>query len=460
MTTALPPLAELARRLRDGTTPAAELMASACAAHDPAFNAYKTWNGASATKLAAHVDGLLDAGVDPGPLAGIPVSVKDLFGVPGLPTFAGTDAALPDTWQRPGPIVARLGAQLGLVTGKTHTVEFAFGGVGTNPHWGAPVNPWSEDAADPRAPGGSSSGAGVSLAEGSALVALGSDTAGSVRIPASVTGQVGLKLTHGRWPLDGIVPLSPSFDTPGLLCRTVEDVAFAFDALDPDYRRPSGGTAFGGLRIGVAGGLFADDVDPSIADVVERALRQLEGAHARLVPATVPASEDAMALFRRGGLAAPELAAFLEDRFPERIARLDPTVGARVGDATGVSATEYLKRRAAFDRAAEASLAVFDACDIVVSATVATTPPRLSQLGGAADYAAANMLMLRNTAVANLLGWCAITMPVGLDDAGLPVGLMLMAPPMAEDRLLAAALAAEAVLGTGPTLLGQPRLTT
>jgi aspartyl-tRNA(Asn)/glutamyl-tRNA(Gln) amidotransferase subunit A len=110
-------------------------------------------------------------------------------------------------------------------------VEFAFGGTGHNSHWGAPYNPW--DVAAHRAPGGSSSGAGVSLLEGSALLAFGSDTAGSVRIPACMTGTVGLKVTLGRWPADGVVPLSPTFDTPGLLARSVCDVAYGFAALDP-----------------------------------------------------------------------------------------------------------------------------------------------------------------------------------------------------------------------------------
>jgi aspartyl-tRNA(Asn)/glutamyl-tRNA(Gln) amidotransferase subunit A len=140
---------------------------------------------------------------------GIPISVKDLFGVPGLPTCAGTNAAFPREWEAAGPVVGAVLSQLGIVTGKTHTVEFAFGGLGTNPHWGTPVNPWSSPD-EPRAPGGSSAGAGVSLAQGSALLALGTDTAGSVRIPASFTGQTALKTTHGRWSLEGIVPLSPS----------------------------------------------------------------------------------------------------------------------------------------------------------------------------------------------------------------------------------------------------------
>ena len=145
--------------------------------------------------------------------------------------YAGSSRLMPDALQREGPLVENLRQQRAVFTGKTHTVEFAFSGLGLNSHWGTPRNPW--DTAVHRVPGGSSSGAGVSLIEGSAILAFGSDTAGSVRIPASLTGTVGLKTTHGRWPLAGIVPLSPTLDTAGLLARTADDMLFAFAAIDP-----------------------------------------------------------------------------------------------------------------------------------------------------------------------------------------------------------------------------------
>jgi aspartyl-tRNA(Asn)/glutamyl-tRNA(Gln) amidotransferase subunit A len=167
-----------------------------------------------------------------GPLQGLPVSIKDLFAAAGYPCLAGSSRRLPaDPWERDGPLVAALRRQLGVIMGKTHMVEFAFGGTGHNSHWGAPYNSW--DATAHRSVGGSSSGAGVSLLEGSALLAFGSDTAGSVWIPACMTGTVGLKVTLGRWPTDGVVPLSPTFDTPGLLARSVCDLAYGFAALDP-----------------------------------------------------------------------------------------------------------------------------------------------------------------------------------------------------------------------------------
>jgi len=226
-------LQQTAAFIRDGRV--LDLVDLALDAHDrhgARLNAYKTWDGPRVREQAEALHRMIATGVDLGPMMGIPVSVKDLYGVPGLPVFAGTSEALPGRWSRSGPVVSRLLAQMALVTGKTHTVEFAFGGIGINNHWGTPLNPWSRDD-ELRVPGGSSSGAGVSLLEGSAMLALGTDTAGSVRVPASFTGMVGLKTTFGRWSNDGIVPLSSSLDTPGILALSVLDVAYAFAAIDP-----------------------------------------------------------------------------------------------------------------------------------------------------------------------------------------------------------------------------------
>ncbi|WP_204318711.1 amidase family protein [Pseudooceanicola aestuarii] len=451
-------LDQTAARLRDGTTSAAGLMADAAARHgatEARLGAYRTWAGERAARQAAAADTLLATGVDLGPLMGLPISVKDLFGVPGLPVFAGTDTEFGPEWQRPGPLVARVLAQLGIVTGKTHTVEFAFGGLGTNPHWGTPVNPWSASDA-PRAPGGSSSGAGVSLAQGSALAALGTDTAGSVRIPASYTGQVALKVTHGHWALDGIVPLSPSMDTPGLLARTIDDLAFLYGALQ--NAAPVRARAMAGLRIGVIRNLVWDDIDPIIAENTRAALTRLEAAGATLVDVDLPAVDPAMTIFRQGGLGAPELRGFLDRTAPDRIARLDPMVRARVDQADAITASDYLQRCATLAECGRQAGVVFDDLDLLVSPTIPATAPLLADLSDPDAYRQANMMALRNTAIVNLLGWCATTLPTGLDGFGIPSGLQLIAPPRQENHLLAASLGAEAVLGAGPDLLGAPPL--
>lgn len=449
-------LRHIARDLREGRLTAGALIDEASANYDKTegrLRAYKSWAGDRARRHAAAADTLFETGVDLGPLMGIPVSVKDLYGVPGLPVFAGTDSALPEAWSKPGPLVRRLHSQLGIVTGKTHTVEFAFGGLGTNAHWGCPVNPWSKPGS-PRAPGGSSSGAGVSLGQGSALVALGTDTAGSVRVPASLTGQVALKTTYGRWSNQGIVPLSSSLDTPGLLCRTAEDVAFAFAALDGGSEEGTiAALPLAGLRIGVPRNFFWDDCDPSIAEATEAALRKLEAKGAQLVALDLPGCDEVVAVFRQGGLAAPELRAFLDRHFPERIARLDPVVRMRVEGVETISAPEYLRRRDVLSENGRKALQAFEVCDVLMTPTVPISAPLLSALEDPETYRSANMMALRNTVIANLFGWCAMSLPIALDSDAMPVGLQLIAPPMDEKRLIATALAAEAVLGTADEAL-------
>src|SRR5712671_3399599 len=252
-------LIEIARDLREKRVTARELIEAAIAAHErfgERLHAYSLWAPEQARGAAAAADAAFAAGVTVGPLQGLPVSIKDLFAAAGYPCFAGSSLRLPaDPWERDGPLVARLRRQLGVIMGKTHMVEFAFGGTGQNSHHGAPYNPW--DAAAHRSVGGSSSGAGVSLLEGSALLAFGSDTAGSVRIPACMTGNAGLKVTIGRWSTEGVVPLSFSFDTPGLLARSVCDLAYGFAAVDPTGIDPTGLIAQAGprdlarIRIGV-----------------------------------------------------------------------------------------------------------------------------------------------------------------------------------------------------------------
>lgn len=453
-------LGEIAHDLRHHNISASALVAQAIACFEtsePDVHAYKHWAGPQAARQAEAVDVFLNSGQDHGPLMGMPVSVKDLYGVPRMPVFAGTDTAFADNWQTAGPLVQSVIGQLGIVMGKTHTVEFAFGGIGTNPHWGAPVNPWSARGA-PRVSGGSSSGAGVSLAQGSALVALGTDTAGSVRIPAAFTGQCALKTTHARWSTQGIVPLSPSLDTPGLLCRTVEDLAYAFVALDGEESGAIAPQDLSDLRIGVVQNVVWDDIDPSIAANTEAALTTLESKGAKVSKVTLPGVDTVLDIFRQGGLAASELRSFMDANFPDRIARLDPAVRTRVEGADQISSTEYLRRREVLANSGRAALSIFDRFDVVISPTVPISAPQLSEMADGAAYRTANMLALRNTAIVNLFGWCAMTLPSGIDRNGIPSGLQLIAPPMHEKRLLAMAMGVEAALGRAPDLLGRPPL--
>ena len=455
------PLREQAAGLRNGTLSATKLAEAANEAHRTRGtydNAYLTWQGEAALAFAQATDAVIACGGDSGPLMGIPVSVKDLYAVPGLPTFAGSSQRLPANWEQPGPLMSVLLAQLPSLMGKTHTVEFAFGGLGTNAHWGAPRNPW--DNQTHRVPGGSSSGAGVSLVNGTASLALGTDTAGSVRIPASMTGVTALKTTASRWPGKQIVPLSSTLDTPGILAHRIDDLAYAFDALDPQLSpkpaRIPARPALADLTFGVPERFFWDDCSPGIAEAVQQAMRQLEAAGARLVTFELPNTNEAFELFQQGGVAASELAAFLNTELPHMIETLDPNVAARIQAADGIPAWEYVRRRAILDKLYLAAAECMAQVDAVLTPTVAITPPTLTSLEPDGAYAKANMLALRNTVMANFMGLCGLTLPVGLDAANMPVGLQVLAGPWQDARLLAIGQAIEAKLGNGLEILGHP----
>lgn len=444
-------LAAVAEQLATGRTSAAALAEAAIARHRPELNAYLDWAPDFARRQAAAADAALAAGVRPGPLTGIPVSVKDHFGVAGLPVFAGTARELPVKWQQEGPVVRALRRQLAVITGKTIAVELAFGGVGINNHHGTPRNPW--DMQEYRAPGGSSSGAGVSLQEGSAFLALGTDTAGSVRIPASFTGCAGLKLTAGRWSTEGIVPLSTTLDTPGLLARTVADVAYGFAALDPAWGDPAAFLADHGqlvpadLRIGIADDAFWNSCEPAVATVVRQALDTLSKAGARVSDAPLPEAAQAQELLRIGSVVSAECDAFVEAELPEWRALLDPIVTSRIADGGTIGARDYLNRLRRHAELGAAALPRFAGVDAIAAPTVPIQPPVVNGLDTLETYRPKNFASLSHTCVANYLGLCAITLPAGLDADGLPVGLMLMAPPRHEERLLGIALAVERVLG-------------
>jgi aspartyl-tRNA(Asn)/glutamyl-tRNA(Gln) amidotransferase subunit A len=311
---------------------------------------------------------------------------------------------------------------------------------------------------------GSSSGAGVSLLEGSALLAFGSDTAGSVRIPASMTGTVGLKVTLGRWSAEGVVPLSPTFDTPGLLARSVSDIAYGFAALDPtgielvSFITRASVREIGGIRIGISDPFLWRDCDPGIAEAVEEAVNALVHAGAIAREFTLPEAAGAYSVFLEGGLSTVELRSFLDQELPDWLAQLDPVIAPAVRNAENVSAEDYLARIARLRALARTAAPRLDAVDVIASPTLCLTPPLISDVADADSHLRANRRIVRNTVAVNYLGLCAITIPVGRDRVGMPVGLQLIAPACAEEKLLMIALAAERVLGTAADRLGTPPL--
>lgn len=458
-------IADIAALLRAGKVSAQALAEEAIDRHSrygEQLGAYKIWDPGKARTLARMADAAFKAGHTLAPLHGIPSSVKDLFGLQDYPIYAGTPKRLPSSWEAEGPVVQALKRQLATITGKSHTVEFAFGGIGSNKSWGTPRNPWG--GKQHRVPGGSSSGAGVSLGEGSALVALGSDTGGSVRIPASVTGNVGLKLTINRWSCEGIVPLSPSFDTPGVLARTVADTAYAFAALDPAgldadaFLAEIESTQLAGLTFGICESFMWEDLGPGIGEGAKRALDEAVRKGARLKAIKVPEFADMYALHLKGSVLSAEFLQFLDDELPEWKDGMDAIVRTRVEAGGGIAATEYIRRHRSIARGNRSVSAKLAEVDALVMPTVPITPPTVEQIATLDGYIQHNRQMFRLTCPVNNLALCALTIPVARDKAGMPVGLQIVMRAGSEERLLAVGSALERALGTAEKRLGKPPL--
>jgi aspartyl-tRNA(Asn)/glutamyl-tRNA(Gln) amidotransferase subunit A len=460
-------IADIASALRRGEFSAVELMTAALDRHDQfgkRLQAYKLFDAESALESARAADQLLARNDDAPPLTGIPMSVKDLYGVDGLPTFAGTPKQLPEKWSRDAWLVARLRAAGAITIGKTHMVEMAFGGVGINPNWETPWNPW--DAETHRIPGGSSSGAGVSLWEGSALIALGSDTGGSIRIPAALTGTVGQRTTRGRWPTDGVVPLSHTLDTVGALTRTVEDYIYFFGCVDPQWGNPRvllerlAATDLANVRMAVPRCGIWDDCERDIVDQLDGGLSTLSNQAESLVEIEGGLLDEAFELsLGRRAIASTECRAFLESELPGWLDILHPIVGSRVSRGLTPDDPEYLTAIADHRRMASQAHSLFDEADILVLPANIISPPPVADLADLDRYGEANAAILRPTYPISVVGLTAISIPVGIDGNGMPIGLQLVARGGQDEALLGVALAAEREFGTARQSLGHPPMT-
>ncbi|AMS41648.1 amidase [Aminobacter aminovorans] len=388
------------------------------------------------------------AGLMLGPLDGTIVSIKDLFDVTGEPTLAGSvlrrDA---ESARDDALVVKRLRRAGAVIIGKTHMTEFAFTALGINPHYGTPGN-----AADSRLiPGGSSSGAAVSVAEGSSDISIGSDTGGSVRVPAALNGVVGFKPTARRIPLDGAFPLSPSLDSIGPLANTVAQ-CIATDAVmsgKEHFSLPP--LSLAGLRLAIPRGRLLDEMAPGLAASFERALHLLSAAGAVIGDCQI---DDLLADFRAatrtGTIAAIEGASIHADWLANGASvPIDPNVSGALGRAMQVPAVSYIRtmnRRVELAAAMDARLSAHDL--VVLPTTPVPAQPMSDML---ADLAHANRiegLLLRNTQVANQFDLCALSLPMA--GTALPSGLMLMARHGHDRRLLSAGLAVEALLRDRP----------
>jgi aspartyl-tRNA(Asn)/glutamyl-tRNA(Gln) amidotransferase subunit A len=380
-------------------------------------------------------DALRNLGLVPGPLAGIPVSIKNLCDVGGETTLAGSralDDAAP-AWAD-APVVARLRAAGAIIVGSTNMSEFAFSGVGFNPHYGTPGNPADRS----RVPGGSSSGAAVSVADRMAVAALGTDTGGSVRIPSAVCGLVGFKPTARRVPIDGVVPLSTSLDSIGPLANSVEccaivDAVFAGEPIAVPNPMP-----LAGLRFGVPDHFVLDDLDPVVATAFERACRALSAKGASVESFALPQLDELPTINAKGGFAASEAYAWHQKLIARRGADYDQLVYPRIMRGKDMSAADYIDLLAARTDLQQRVSAITSNYDAVVMPTCAIVAPTLDEVSTPDGFTRKNMLLLRNTTVGNFLDRCAISLPC--HEAGeLPVGFMLMGEAMADKRLLAIA---------------------
>ncbi|WP_029049036.1 amidase [Cupriavidus sp. amp6] len=433
------------RQLADGSANALSLLTS-CVERisDPGGEGSRVFpHGVSmaAHKQAQSSDMLREQGVI-GPLSGIPISVKDLFDVQGDVTRAGARVMPEQPAVQDAPAIARLRAAGAVLVGRTNMTEFAYSGVGINPHYGTPRNPYDRQSG--RIPGGSSSGAAVSVTDGMALAAIGSDTGGSCRIPAALCGIVGFKPTASRVPLDGIVPLSSSYDSVGCLANTVACCA-AVDAVLSGEAPPHGAAQLAGLRLAIPTGIVMDGMSSEVAEVFSRTLRRLSASGAQLRDVTFDSWNSLTDLGANGGLVAAEAMAWHAELIASQADRYDPRVLSRIRLADEQGAPDYvrmLRRRAELCHRADAELAEVDA---VVLPTVPIVAPGIHELDNDAAFFSTNRLLLRNPAIANMLDLCALSVPCHvLGDA--PVGLMLFGRHGSDRRLLAIGMAVEAAL--------------
>ena len=442
MTPAADLLATRERRRTGQTSPRAEIERAIAAAVSPACrHAFLQTDFEGARAQAAAADPTRQ------PLAGLAVSVKDLFDVTGQVSRAGS-LVLGDAppARQDAVAVARLRAAGGAVLGRTHMTEFAYSGVGVNPHHETPANATATDM--PRVPGGSSSGAAVSVAAGAAFVGLGSDTGGSIRIPAALHGIVGFKSTQRLVPLDGTVPLSFTLDTACAMTRSVRDTLLVHEILAA-RRVVRSEAPLAHYRLAVVPQLMFDGIDATVARAFERSLQALRAAGARISEQPLPALHELAGLQANGGFSAAESYAWHRQLLAERSAQYDPRVLARIQRGAAISAADYIdlqRARRDWIQRVEQALQGFDA---VLSPTVPVVAPPLAQVLPGAERDEAffrlNGLLLRNPGVVNMLDGCALTLPCHLPDE-LPVGLMVWHGAMRDDAVLNIAQQIEVLL--------------
>ncbi|WP_416068067.1 amidase [Rhizobium sp. ZK1] len=382
-----------------------------------------------------------------GALDGIPIAWKDLFDIEGMATTAGSVVLAGDApAKRDAAVVTTLKNAGMLAIGRTNMSEFAFSGLGINPHYGTPENPHSRD--EPRIPGGSSSGAGVAVAAGLVPVAMGTDTGGSVRIPAALNGIVGYKATRGRYAMEGVYPLSTSLDSLGPLCRSVQDAIWVDAAMRGLTAPTIAWQSLKGIEIVTPRNVVFDGLGAGVAEAFEGGVKRLRAAGALVSPLEIPAFDEILALMaKHGALVTAEAFALHRERLagPEA-ARRDHRVVMRTRLGEKTSMPDYIAILAARARLIADTERLIGNRLIAFPSVAHVAPPIAALERDDELFVATNGKTLRNTALGNFLDWCGVSIPCGKGEADMPVGFLLSAPANRDDALLAVSLAAEAII--------------
>ncbi|MDR7419551.1 MAG: amidase [Armatimonadota bacterium] len=449
-------LAEAVRALRLSPTEIVEGYLARIAEVDPVVEAYVLVLADRARADAAARAAEQRAGRFRGPLHGVPVAVKDLMTVQGAPMTAGSVMLGREPADEDAAVVRRLREAGAVILGLTTLNEFALGTTGVNPHSRTARNPWNLE----RMTGGSSSGSAAAVAAGLAPAAIGTDTGGSIRIPAALCGIVGLKPTFGRVSRRGVFPLAASFDTVGPMTRTVEDAALLLEAIaghdvaDPDsdpapvapyrdeMRRDPAGMTVGRL----SGAFFDADLDPAVVRGLDATARALESAGVRVRPVTLPsvdAAHDAQLVVLRY-----EAAALHRNQFPGREAEYNPDVRALLEQGASVTPAAVEEAWDVLARFRASVAEVLAETPVLLCPAVPVGAPRIADADpGGALWPEIRRLVGRFTRIFNATGLPAITLPVSVTADGLPVAVQMAARPFAEGWLLSVARLVEAAVG-------------
>ena len=443
-------IVELSQLLANRKITSRELVEQALAAiKDPQGEGSRTFlsvHESEALTTADQVDAQRRDGAKLHALAGIPISIKDLFDETGVTTLGGSKVLVgTSAATRDSTVVERLKTAGAVIIGRTNLVEFAYSALGLNPHYGTPKNAF--DRAAGRIPGGSSSGAAVSVTDGMAAGAIGSDTGGSIRIPSALNGLVGFKPTARRVPLDGVLPLSFTLDSAGPIAKTVADCALLDQVLAAETNGVPVPAELRGLRFAVPKTVFHDDLSPVVTDAFSAALGRLSAAGATVVDLPMPEFAQGAAVNPRGALTSAEAYWWHRRWLKDGADKYDPRVIVRIRAGETVTAATYIdliKLRERFIRTINTAATGYDA---MLMPTTPDTAPTIAEAGKDDEtYFRINFRMLRNAAIINLFDGCALSVPCHAPGTA-PVGLMIAGTQNTDRKILAIGLAVEGIIG-------------